>query len=190
MDHDVVRRLVDAVNAGGAAGVEEALTLGADPNMTAGRFQGSVLSSAVGSGDVRIVRLLLDAGASAGPIVAHAWSPLRAAVQEGHPDVAEALIERGTLAAEPVVRGSVLADSVAYAMYRPRPAALETLRLLLRSGASAAPGEEVPIVAAVMQVRRLRCYESCSNMVETRTSTVRMEPPSWSWRPAAATTPP
>ncbi|WP_446215676.1 ankyrin repeat domain-containing protein [Micromonospora sp. IBHARD004] len=115
MDHDVVRRLVDAVNAGDDAGVEEALTLGADPNVTAGRFRGPVLSLAAGSGHLRIVRLLLDAGASAGSTDPHMWSPLRAAVCEAHPDVAELLIERGALAAEPVVRGSVLANAVAYA---------------------------------------------------------------------------
>lgn len=150
MDHDVARRLVKSVNAGDAVGVEQALTLGADPNVAAGQFRGPVLSSAAGSGHIRIVRLLLDAGASAGP-TPHTRSPLRAAVQEGHPDVAELLIERGALAAEPVVRGSVLADAVAYAMHRPRPAALKTLRLLLRSGARAAPGEEASIVGAVMR---------------------------------------
>ena len=66
--------------------------------------------------------------------------------------MAELLIERGALAAEPVAWGSsVLADAVAYAMHRPQPAALQTLRLVLRHGASPAPDEQAPIVAAVMQ---------------------------------------
>ena len=95
MDHDLARRLVDAVNAGDDAGVEHALTLGADPNVAAGRFRGPLLSLAAGSGHLRIVRLLLDAGGSAGSADPHTRSPLRAAVQEGHPDVAELLIERG-----------------------------------------------------------------------------------------------
>jgi hypothetical protein len=151
MDHDRARSLVDAVNAGDDAGVEHALTLGADPNVAAGRFRGPVLSSAAGSGHLRIVRLLLDAGGFAGSADPHTRSPLRAAVQEGHPDVAGLLIERGALAAEPVVRGSVLADAIAYASHRPHPAALETLRLLLRLGATPAPDEEAPIVGAVMR---------------------------------------
>lgn len=151
MDHDLAGRLVDAVEAGDDAGVEHALTLGADPNVTAGPFRGSVLSSAAGSGHLRIVRLLLDAGASAGSVDPHTWSPLRAAVFEAHPGVAELLIERGALAAEPVARGSMLADAVEYTTHLPQPAALETLRLLLRVGASPAPGEEAPIIAAVMR---------------------------------------
>jgi uncharacterized protein len=44
----------------------------------------------------------------------------------------------------------VLADAVAYAKHRPRPEALETLRLPLRLGASPVPGEEAPIIGAVM----------------------------------------
>ena len=156
MGDDVVRILLDAVNAGDDAGVAHALALGADPNVTVGRFGGSVLSLAAGLGHGRIVRLLLDAGASAGSADPHTRSPLRAAVQEAHPDVVELLIARGTLEAEQAGhgsgfwRGSVLADAVAYAKHRPRPEALETLRLLLRLGASPVRGEEAPIIGAVM----------------------------------------
>jgi hypothetical protein len=45
----------------------------------------------------------------------------------------------------------VLLDAVAYATHRPQPAALKTLRLLLRLGVGPAPGEEAPIVHAVMR---------------------------------------
>jgi ankyrin repeat protein len=162
MDHDVVRRLIEAVTAGDDAGVAQALALGADPNVAAGRFRGSVLSLAADSGHLRIVRLLLDAGASAGPTNPHSRSPLRAAVQEARRDVAELLIERGALAAEPVARGSsavsisstrsgsLLAEALSVATHRAQPAALETLLLLLRRGAGPLPGEEAPIVRAVM----------------------------------------
>ncbi len=151
MDHDGVRRLVEAVSAGDEAGAAQALALGADPNVPAGPYRGPVLAAAAASGHLRIVRLLLDAGASAGHTDPHTRSPLRAAVQEVHPDVAELLIERGALQSEPDVRGSLLADAVAYAMHRPQPAALVTLRLLLQRGLSMAPGEEAPIVLAVMR---------------------------------------
>jgi ankyrin repeat protein len=59
------------------------------------------------------------------------------------------LIARGALAAEPLARRSVLTDAVDYATHRPQPAALETLRILLRLGATPLPDEEAPIVRAV-----------------------------------------
>jgi ankyrin repeat protein len=157
MDHDVVRRLFDAVNARDEAGVAQALALGADPDATDDRFSGSALSRAAGLGQVRIVELLLDADAAAGSTNPRTRSPLRAAVQQAHPEVAELLITRGALQAEPAtwdsgVRwDSLLADAVAFAGSIPRPAALQTLRLLLRLGAGPAPGEQAPLIRAVQE---------------------------------------
>jgi len=151
VDHDVDRVLAEAVAAGDDSGVARALALGADPNVAAGRFRGPVLSEACARGHVSIVRLLLDGGASAAPVDPHTRSPLRAAVQEAHPDVVGIVLACGALAAEPTDRGSVLADAVDYAMHRPQPTALENLRLLLRQGAGPAPDEEAPIVTAVMR---------------------------------------
>jgi hypothetical protein len=149
VDHDVVRKLVEAVDAGDDAGVAQALARGADPNVPAGPYRGSVLSAAAGNGDLRIVRLLLNAGALAGPTDPHTRSPLRAAVVEAHPDIAQLLIDHGALEDELDARSSLLAEAVAYAQHRPQPAALAILRLMLRLGVTPARGEEAALVLAV-----------------------------------------
>lgn len=135
MDHDPDQSLIRAVNAHDDAGVARALALGADPNTAGGRFRGPVMSLAAAGGQLRIVRRLLDAGASVRSVNPHLRSPLRAAVHEAHPNVAELLIEHGALEAEPASRGSLLADAIAHTVQRPQPASLEVLRLLLRHGA-------------------------------------------------------
>jgi len=48
-------------------------------------------------------------------------------------------------------RGSVLAEAVSWAVFRPGPAALATLRMLLAAGASPGSGAEAPLVTAVMR---------------------------------------
>jgi ankyrin repeat protein len=141
--------LIEAVRAGDEAGVGRALAAGANPDVAAGPFSGPVLVEACVLGKLGVVRLLLDAGAAAGPADPGRLSPLRAAVSEGHAEVAELLVARGALAAEPSAPESLLTTAVAAAARRPRPAALANLRLVLRHPADHAANGEGPIVAAV-----------------------------------------
>ncbi|MET7394864.1 ankyrin repeat domain-containing protein [Dactylosporangium sp. NPDC005572] len=150
MNHAADQRLVEAVRAGDEAAVGRALADGADPDATVGRFRGSVLAEAARSGRSGIARLLLDRGARVGPADPHAASPLRAAVIGAHPDVVQSLIARGALAAEPATRSSVLTEAVSYAAFRPSPAVLATLRVLLEAEAAVGPTEEAPLITAVM----------------------------------------
>ncbi|WP_406315805.1 ankyrin repeat domain-containing protein [Streptosporangium sp. NBC_01639] len=151
MSHDADQRLIEAVNAGADAAVAQALSLGADPNITVGRFRGSVLAEAARSGRSGIVRLLLDAGARVAPADPHGTSPLRAAVLEAHPAVVRSLLACGALEAEPAARSSVLLVAVSSVSFHPTPAALEVLRVLLDSGATPEPHEESPLISAVMR---------------------------------------
>ncbi|MFD0782469.1 hypothetical protein ACFQZ8_00800 [Micromonospora azadirachtae] len=54
------QRLVDEVHAGDEAAVGRALADGADPNVTVGRFRGSVLVDAARNGRLGFVGLLVD----------------------------------------------------------------------------------------------------------------------------------
>ncbi|MDT3443554.1 hypothetical protein [Pseudofrankia sp. BMG5.37] len=52
------QRPVEAVRAGDEVAVGQALADGADPNILVGRFRGSVLAEAAGSGRLEIVDML------------------------------------------------------------------------------------------------------------------------------------
>jgi ankyrin repeat protein len=151
MNHVADQRLVEAVQAGDEVAVGQALAGDADPNVTLGRFRGSVLAEAARSGRLGIVALLVGAGARIGPADPYTASPLRAAVLEAHAEVVQSLVAHGALAAEPASRSSVLTEAVSYTAFRPTPAALVTLRVLLEAGATPGPSEEAPLVTAVMR---------------------------------------
>lgn len=151
MNEAAEHRLVDAVQAGDEAAVGQAHAGGADPNLAVGRFRGSVLVEAARSGRLRIVSLLVNAGARIGPVDPHSASPLRAAIVEAHAEVVRFLVARGALAAEPATRWSVLTDAVSHTAFRPTPAALATLGVLLEAGANPGPSEEAPLINAVMR---------------------------------------
>ena len=55
------------------------------------------------------------------------------------------------MTALPTARTSVLTEAVSYTAFRPRPAAVETLRVLLDAGAVPGPSEEAPLITAVMR---------------------------------------
>ncbi|BCL12555.1 ankyrin repeat domain-containing protein [Micromonospora sagamiensis] len=151
MNNDVDQRLIEAVQAGDEAAVGQVLADGADPDVAVGRFRGSVLADAARTGRRGIVGRLLDAGARIGPADPYTASPLRVAVIEAHTDVVRFLVSCGALAAEPATRSSVLTDAVSHTAFRPTPAALATLRVLLEAGAAPGPSEEAPLVTAVMR---------------------------------------
>ncbi|WP_127501987.1 ankyrin repeat domain-containing protein [Actinoplanes solisilvae] len=146
-DHD----LIEAVRAGDKAAVERALADGADPDAAVDRRRASVLIEAARGGRLGIVRALVEAGASVGPFGQFGVSPLRVAMLQAHADVAEHLIAHGALPLEPTRRTSLLTEAVTYTRHRPRPAALAMLRVLLEAGATPLPGEETPLITAVMQ---------------------------------------
>ena len=74
---------------------ETLLRFGADPNQGIVRGR-TPLMAAAARGDVRMVRLLLDAGAEVnGQGELRRWSPLHAAAEGGSPEVVRLLIERG-----------------------------------------------------------------------------------------------
>ncbi|MEU4217528.1 ankyrin repeat domain-containing protein [Actinoplanes sp. NPDC026623] len=149
MDHDA--QLVAAVRAADPAAVAKALADGADPDSAAGRFAVTGLSEAAGEGRLEIARLLVEAGASLRARRPQYESPLRSAVRESHLDVIRLLVDRGALEVEGTGRGSLLVTAIAATGHRPRAAALEVLRYLLELGVDAAPGEETPIVQAVLR---------------------------------------
>ncbi|MGX4690718.1 ankyrin repeat domain-containing protein [Streptomyces sp. JNUCC 63] len=151
MNSAVDQRLVEAVRAGDEVAVGQALADGADPNVAVGRFRGSVLAEAARSGWLGIVHLLMDAGARVGPADPYTASPLRAAVLEAHVKVVQSLVAHGALAAEPATRSNVLTEAVSYTAFRPRPAALAALRVLLEAGAAPGPDDEAPLITAVMR---------------------------------------
>ncbi|SCE93146.1 ankyrin repeat domain-containing protein [Micromonospora mirobrigensis] len=147
---DLDAELVAAVRAADPSAVAKALADGADPDSAASRFTTTVLSEAAGTGLLEIARLLVDAGASLRARRPRYQSPLRSAVSNGHLDVIRLLVDRGALDVEGTDRGSLLATALAATWHRPRAAAVEVLRYLLELGAGAAPGEEVPIVQALL----------------------------------------
>jgi hypothetical protein len=138
------QQLIEAVRSGDEVAAGQALAGGADPNVTVDRHE-PVLTMAARGGPLETVRLLVEAGARVGP------SPVRVAVLEARADVTRYLMANGGLAAEAKGRGSVLSEALSYATFRPSPAELATLRVLLESGAVTAPGEERLLVAAVMR---------------------------------------
>lgn len=151
MNQAADQQLIEAVQAGDEAAVAQALAEGADPNTAVSRFGGSVLIDAARRGQLGVVRLLVDAGARVGPVGPFNVTPLRVATLQAHADVVQYLIAHGALSAEPAARTSVLTEAVSYARHRPRPAALATLQVLLEAGATPHPGEEAPLITAVMQ---------------------------------------
>lgn len=153
MNHAANQYLIEAVQAGDEVAVARALADGADPDATVGRSQGSVLIEAARSGRLDIVGLLMDAGASIGPVGYFNVTPLRAATLEAHTDVVRHLIAHGALSAEPAtaIRTSVLTEAVSYTKHRPRPASLATLQVLLEAGATPHPSEEALLITAVMK---------------------------------------
>ena len=131
------------------AGVEQSLILGADPNVSLGRTQGTALAWAAGSGYLRVVRLLLDGGADIGPSAPYTLSPLRRAIQEGRLAVARLLLERGALDRETAEPDGILAEAVSAVRHAPQPATLEILRVVLAHGARPQPGSRASLVGAV-----------------------------------------
>ncbi|MEU6203166.1 ankyrin repeat domain-containing protein [Micromonospora musae] len=148
MDRDA--ELVAAVRAADPAAAAKALADGASPDSAASRFTVTVLSEAASKGRLAIVHLLVDAGASLRARRPQYQSPLRSAVSNGHLDVIRLLVNRGALEVEGTDHGSLLTTAIAATRHRPQAAALEVLRYLLELGADAAPGEETPIVQAVL----------------------------------------
>lgn len=151
MNEAADQRLVDAVQAGDEVAVGQALADGADPNVTVGRFRGSVLAEAARGGRRGIVSLLMDAGARIGNADPYTPSPLRAAVLEAHTEVVESLVAHWALTVESASRSSVLTEAVSHTAFRPTPAAFATLRVLLEAGAATGPSEEAPLIKAVMR---------------------------------------
>lgn len=115
--------LLAAVETGDAGAARLALERGADPDGVKPRRLGGtpVLFVAAQGGDLDVVRVLLDAGAAADAVSGFEWTPLRAAVNEGHADVVALLLERGVDPNTGGKRGSILAEAVSAASSRPGP---------------------------------------------------------------------
>lgn len=156
MNHAADQQLVEAVQAGDEAAVAQALADGADPDAAVSQYRGPVLIEAAHNGRLGIVGQLVDAGARVGPFGYFHVTPLRVAMLEAHADVVQYLIAHGALRAESTTRTSVLTEAVSYTRHRPRPAAVATLRVLLEAGATPHPGEEAPLITAVMRQREVR----------------------------------
>ncbi|GAB7046906.1 ankyrin repeat domain-containing protein [Catenuloplanes indicus] len=150
MGQDADQRLVEAVHRDDGAAVEKALADGADPDAGYDRFRSSVLAVAAHRGNGEIVDRLLRAGARVEAIRPRGATPLRVAVAYGLADIVRSLLRHGALTVEPAGRGSVLTTAVSVTSHRSGPAHLAVLRLLLEAGAAPAPGEEEPLLTAVM----------------------------------------
>jgi ankyrin repeat protein len=152
MNSEANERLIKAVRAGDEPAVTQALADGASADASMGRFRGSVLGEAARDGRLEIVRQLVEAGAGLGPPSEfRSASALRIAVLEANTDVVRYLLTQGALRSEPTRMPSALNEAVSYTAYRPRPSALETLRVLLESAATTRPDEEKPLITAVMR---------------------------------------
>lgn len=149
MNFDVTQGLLDAVKAGDDLRVEQFLALGADPNVSTGRTQGNVLSLAAGSGQLRIVILLLDGGADIGPSGPYTPSPLRRAIKGRYPDIVRLLLERGAIDREIGDASGILAEAMDAVRHAPQPAALEIVRTVLAHGAHPQAGSRASLVGAV-----------------------------------------
>ncbi|QHE84384.1 ankyrin repeat domain-containing protein [Hydrogenophaga sp. BPS33] len=66
------------------------------------------LLGAIGQGDAKLVRLLLDHGADPDQIGAEEWTPLHYAVHAGHRDIAKLLLQRDTDIHKPLPSGLTL----------------------------------------------------------------------------------
>ncbi|MBL7257785.1 ankyrin repeat domain-containing protein [Paractinoplanes lichenicola] len=149
----VDQRLVDAVKAGDAAQVRAALRDGAHPDARdgSGPHSPAALVIAAQAGRLDLIALLLEGGAQLGPLNPHTASALRVAVLRSHVEVVRDLVAREALAAEAASRrGSVLTSALQMGAFEPQPAVPAVLEVLLRGGATARPGEEAPLIAAVM----------------------------------------
>lgn len=151
MSRDVDERLIEAVKAGDFSAVTLALGSGADPNVTLDRTRRSVLAEAASLGLPEIVRRLLEAGAEVEPTDPYALSPVRAAVLQARFDVVQCLIAYGALSRRVAAGRSILAEAVSHCVFHPTPAALETLRVLLRERAVPGTDEQTPLITAVMK---------------------------------------
>jgi ankyrin repeat protein len=149
MNVDASRRLLDAVKARDEAGVEQSLALGADPNASFGRTQGSALAFSAGNGDLSIVRRLLESGADIGTSDPYILSPLRRAIKECHPEVTRLLLEQGAIDWETAGRTDVLADAMSAVRHMPQVPALQIMRMVLAHGARPRHGSSASLVDAV-----------------------------------------
>ncbi|WP_067501708.1 ankyrin repeat domain-containing protein [Actinoplanes sp. TFC3] len=150
MTASVNQQLIEAARVGDEAAVAQALAGGAEPDFVPGRSYRSAMVEAADGGWVRVVSLLVEAGAHIGPVGHFKVTPLRCAVISGHADVVRYLVERGALEGEPASRTSVLTESFSHLAFRPHPGALATLRALLQAGATPHRGEEAPLISAIM----------------------------------------
>lgn len=150
MSRDVDERLIEAVKAGDLSGVTLALGCGANPNITLDLTRRSVVAEAADLGLLEIVRLLLEAGAEVEPADPYGHSALRAAIRDARADVVQSLIAHGALNRHVANRRGILTEAVSHSVFHPTPAALETLRVLLREQAIPATDEQAPLITAVM----------------------------------------
>lgn len=150
MNEDINQRLVAAVKAADSDATLRALSNGADPNTSTGRFRGSVLDEAAAAGSTEIVQLLIDSGANIGPGDGLRATPLAVAVMGSHIEVVRILLARGALELKKTGRASVLTEAINAARFHPTPTTLATLHVLMDSGATPLPTEEAALVTAVM----------------------------------------
>jgi len=89
--------LLEAVKTGKRETVQASLTNGGDPNYRANQIK-PLLSIAAQKGDIEIVRILLDNGASINAMEnskdAPGWTALMYAIEEGHVEVVKLLLDR------------------------------------------------------------------------------------------------
>ncbi|MEV4710344.1 ankyrin repeat domain-containing protein [Micromonospora sp. NPDC049374] len=97
MNHVANQHLIEAVRAGDGAAVTLALAGGVNPNAEVGRLRAPVLVEAARGGRLDIIGLLVNAGASVGPVGHFNVTPLRVAMLEAHTDVVRHLIAHGAL---------------------------------------------------------------------------------------------
>lgn len=142
--------LIRAVDASDLVGVQTALRAGASPDTTsADHAETPVLTAAARQGTAEIVAELLAAGAAADLSSGYEWTPLRAAATYGHARVVQLLLAAGVDPNSSSRRGAVFMDAVASTRHLPKPASLETVRLLLDAGATVRPQDDPAVVLAV-----------------------------------------
>lgn len=142
--------LIEAVRADEVANVGLLLAGGADPNtVDDSRVGEALITIAAENGSAEVVRLLLDAGANNSPVNGSDWTPLRAAIYEGHADVVSVLLTHGVDPNPPHERGSMLSEAIDATRHGPSPGSMRVLELLLQAGATMRPGESPAIISAV-----------------------------------------
>ena len=107
------------------------------------------MTAAARQGTAEIVAELLAAGAAADLSSGYEWTPLRAAATYGHARVVQLLLAAGVDPNSSSRRGAVFMDAVASTRHLPKPASLETVRLLLDAGATVRPQDDPAVVLAV-----------------------------------------